>query len=143
MRATTYKWWCYRGHENGPYNRSCSQCERPRFERHAQVHSSERAVVYYNPATGEHKTPARADQPLPQIYAQQGFERREILQMTSWEKEAGVVHESSNYNNGNELAPDRDVQEFPGPKPEVVKSIAQDVAAAIASGPWTGHDKLT
>lgn len=113
-----------------------------RFEKHAQVHASERAVVYYNSSTGEHRTPPRSDVSMPEIYARQGFERREILQMTSWEKEAGVVHEASNFNPGNELAPDREVQQFPGPKPEVVKAIAEDVAKAVASGPWRDDSGL-
>lgn len=142
MRMTTQAWWCIRGHKNKPYDRTCAGCALPRFERHAQVHASERAVVYVNPATGERKTPARADQAMPEVYRRQGFERKEIFQMTQFEHETGLVHEASNFNPGNEMQPDRDIQEFPRPKPEVIKAIAEDVAAAASSGPWTGHDKF-
>ena len=100
------------------------------------MHSSERAVVYYNPATGEHRTPARADVPMPEVYQRQGFERRELLSMLSWEKESGVVHEATNFNAGNEPETDRDVPYKPDPK--VVHELAKDIAAANASGPWTG-----
>jgi hypothetical protein len=117
----------------------CLYCGQQRNERHAQVHASERAVVYYNPQTGEHRTPARADQPVPEVYAKQGFERREILSMGAWEKESGVVHEASNYNPGNEAV---DCEPKTTTDPKYRQVIIDDIRAAIASGPWTGHEKL-
>ena len=117
----------------------CKKCHQRHRSRDAQVHQSERAVVYYNPRTGEHKTPPRADLPMPGIYAAQGFERREIQHMSSWEKEAGVIHEASNYGRGNET---RGTSPEPTPScpPEVTKALVEDVAAAIASGPMTESD---
>ena len=93
--------------------------------------------MYYNPATGEHRTPARADTPMPAIYAQQGFERKEIMNMSQWEKEAGVVHEATSFNPGNEPNP-TGVADTPKPSREVIESLAKDIAEANASGPWTG-----
>jgi hypothetical protein len=101
---------------------------------------SERAVVYYNPVTGEHKTPPRADMPMPKVYERQGFERKEIMRMTDWERESGSIHEATNYNGGNEI-----MCHDPVPykrDPNVMKEIVQDMADAFASGPWTGADKL-
>jgi hypothetical protein len=97
-------------------------------------------VVFYNPATGEHRTPARADTPLSSSYAAAGFERREIMNMTAWEKESGTVHEATNFNPGNEMIE----TPLPEPKknPEAMKVLTDDIRAAIASGPWTGFDKL-
>lgn len=120
--------------------RSCVKCGQQHYERHAQVHASERAVVYYNPATGEHKTPARADQNVPEIYAQQGFERREIMHMGSWEKESGTVHEATTFNPGNEEFCHDPV--IPKANPKVIHDLLTDMAAANASGEWTGADKL-
>lgn len=115
-------------------------CARKHFERHAQVHASERAVVYYNPATGEHKTPARADQNVPEIYVRQGFERREILNMSAWEKESGTVHEATTFNPGNEEFCNDPV--IPKADPKVIHDLLTDMAAANASGEWTGAEKL-
>ncbi len=139
MRAANYLWWCPSGHKNGPSDKECHACKHKKMERHAQVHASERAVVYYNPATGEHRTPARADQPMPAVYSNQGFERREILSMTGWEREAGVVHEPTNFNSGNEV-----ISTDPPPlkhKPELIKALARDFADAAATG-FTGTDRL-
>lgn len=100
------------------------------------MRAADKAVVYYNPATGEHRTPARTDQPLPEVYARQGFERREIDSMVAWEKEAGVVHESTTFNSGNEeITHEEPVYR---PNPEAVKAVVKDIADAISSGPWTG-----
>lgn len=123
-------------YRNIPENRTCVHCGHPRHERHAQVHASERSVVYYNPATGEHRTPARADQPLPEVYARQGFERKEILNMGSWERDANVVHEATSFNSGNEPMPQ--TPERPKPPKDVIDALARDIAEANASGPWTG-----
>lgn len=137
MRTSTIAWWCgLCDCRNIPENSQCVHCGHPRRERHAQIHSSERAVVYYNPATGEHRTPARADMPMPPVYATQGYERREILNMSQWEKEAGVVHEATSFHSGNEpmsseVAP-------PKASKEVIDALARDIADANASGPWTG-----
>ena len=135
MRLTNYLWWCNRGHKNTGSNRSCVHCGQSKVERYAQVHSSERAVVYYNPATGEHRTPARADVPMPEVYQRQGFERRELLSMLSWEKESGVVHEATNFHAGNEPNPEQ--HPTPHLSKQARESLAQDMREAIASGPFT------
>jgi hypothetical protein len=77
---------------------------------------------------------------MPPVYSKQGFERREILNMTAWEKESGLVHEATNYNPGNEIQ----CTDAPAPKldPKIVHDITTDVAKAFASGPFTGGDNL-
>jgi len=79
--------------------------------------------------------------PMPQVYADQGFERHEIQSMTAWERQSGSVHEASNFNSGNEPSVSRE-PERPKMSPEVVKSLATDMAAAFASGPFTGGENL-
>lgn len=96
--------------------------------------------MYYNPATGEHRTPPRADMPMPVQYERQGFERREIMSMTSWEKESGTVHEATNFNPGNEVICNDPVP--PKVDPKLIHDLAKDMADAFASGPWTGAEKL-
>ena len=100
MRLTFHAWWCGRCSTKNT-GKVCTNCTQPRFEKHAQVHTQDRAVVYYNPATGEHRTPPRADAPIPQVYANQGFERMEIMSMIDYEKQTGIIHEASNFNSGN------------------------------------------
>lgn len=114
----------------------CKICQQRHRSRDAQVHSSERAVVYVNPRTGEHRTPPRADLPMPGIYARQGFERREIQHMGAWEKSAGVIHEASNYGRGNESR-GTSPEPVPSCPSGVTNALAEEVAAAIASGPMT------
>lgn len=134
MRIRLIAWWCGRcGRRNT--TRTC-YCGQARFEKHAQVHSSERAVVYYNPATGERRTPARADQPMPEAYAAAGFERREIMSMSSYEKETGLIHEATNFSPGNENVPMKEVA--PSAPKELKEELINDMRDAIASGPWTG-----
>ena len=134
-RFTSQGWWCWCKQKNSPDSRKCSKCGANRFERHAQVHASERAVVYYNPVTGEHRTPARNDMMMPEQYVKDGFERREIMSMTQWEKESGAVHEATNFNSGNEIIPME--PPIPQPDPKVVHELATEIARAAASGPWT------
>jgi hypothetical protein len=92
-------------------------------------------VIYYNPATGEHKTPARADLPVPEVYAKQGFERREIMSMTAYERETGLVHEATNFNNGNEPNPEQ--HPTPTISKQVKEDLIDDMREAMASGPFT------
>lgn len=115
----------------------CAHCTLRLYERCAQVHSSERAVVYVNPLTGERRTPARADQPMPDVYASQGFERQEIMSMTEFERSTGLVHEPTNFNSGNEPVI-QDPRETVGAPPELKKALVDDMRDAFASGPWTG-----
>lgn len=67
----------------------------------AQPHVRERATVYFNPKTGEHRTPPRSDMPMPEVYRRQGFERTEIMNMGKYEKRTGAIHEDSNFHKGN------------------------------------------
>jgi hypothetical protein len=133
VKTKLFRWWCPAGHPNGPENRLCVQCNHDRIERHAQIHQSDRAVVYVNPITGERRTPARADLPLPAIYANQGFERHEILSMSQFERQTGLVHEATSFNKGNEPTP-----EAPNPTPPKIKDeVMRDLVQSIAPGAWT------
>ena len=135
-RFTLQGWWCICGQKNSPDARKCSKCQFNRFQRTAQVSVQERAVVYHNPATGEHRTPPRNDMPIPENYKRAGFERREIFNMSQFEKEANVVHEATSFNPGNEPVPER----YPTPhiSKEKKDALIMDMRDAIASGPWTG-----
>ena len=95
--------------------------------------------MYYNPLTGEHKTPPRADMPMPERYVEAGFERREIDGMLAWEREAGVVHEATNFSPGNEPVSQ---EQLPQPSLEARKAVIEDIRAAVASGPWTDFSGL-
>jgi len=78
----------------------------------------------------------RNDQPMPEVYARQGFERVEIMSMSKFEKETGLVHEASNFVSGNEEMAYRE-PELPRAPKEVLEKLALDVAEGAASGPWT------
>jgi hypothetical protein len=137
-RVTHHSWWCGTcGSRNTSHNRQCIKCANNRFEKYANVRASDRAVVYYNPITGEHRTPPRADQPIPEVYARQGFERKEIENISKWEKEAGVVHEATNFTAGSEPSAER----YGVPKVDKA-AVINDIRDAIASGPWTGVDNI-
>ena len=138
-RFTPAAWWCRNGTRNSPDARVCPCCSQNKVERCAAVHQSERAVVYYNPLTGEHKTPPRADTPMPDRYVEAGFERREIDSMLAWEREAGVVHEATNFAPGNEPMSQ---EKLPEPNPEARKAVIDDIVAAVNSGPWTGQERI-
>jgi hypothetical protein len=140
-RVTKHFWWCGAcGTRNESHRSSCIKCISLRNERYANVRAADRSVVFYNPATGEHRTPARADAVLPDVYAQRGFERREIESMSKWEKEAGVVHEATSFNPGNEPVPVG--KEAPGMSSATRDMVINDIRDAIASGPWTGVDSI-
>lgn len=71
------------------------------------IHPSERAVVYRNPRTGEIRYPARNDQPVPAVYARQGYERVELdnaSKLKSFERATGKVHERSACHKGSATA---------------------------------------
>lgn len=73
----------------------------------SSIHTSERAVVYMNPKTGEHRTPARADQVMPEVYRRQGYERMELdthQKRIEFERKTGLVHEASHCDNGSGTA---------------------------------------
>lgn len=77
------------------------------------IHPSERAVVYRNPRTGEVRYPARNDQPIPPVYARQGYVREELStprDVAAFERSTGRIHEASWYNNGSGKA-ERDALE--------------------------------
>lgn len=61
--------------------------------------------------------------------------------MSAYEKEMGVVHEATNFNLGNEPN-NADVVPTVKRDPEVMKALVDDMRAAMASGPFTGQDKL-
>lgn len=136
MKITHHSWYCIYGHKNDGDSRSCWICDSNKYERFAQVRSQDRAVIYHNPATGERRTPARADQPVPEIYARQGFERLEIESMVTYEKQAGVVHEATNFYPGNEPGPEE--RKPYKPTREAIQAVIEDFQAAKASGPFTG-----
>jgi len=71
------------------------------------IHTSERSVVYRNPRTGEIRYPARNDQPVPPVYARQGYERHELrsaAEVRAFERSTGRVHEASWYDKGSATA---------------------------------------
>jgi len=70
----------------------------------ALVHSRERTVVYRNPLTGAIRYPGRADAPMPQRYADQGYIVHEFSsahELSRFERENQVCNERLNYNSGN------------------------------------------
>jgi hypothetical protein len=139
-RVTKHSWWCgLCGARNDSNRKSCIKCISLHNELYANVRAAERSVVYYNAATGEHRTPARADMHMPDIYATQGFERLEIENMTRWEKESGSVHEATNFCPGNEPV---DSGEAPKMSKAARQIVENDIRDAIASGPWTGTESL-
>lgn len=74
-------------------------------------------MVYRNPRTGEIRYPARNDQPVPQVYARQGYERQELTthaDVRRFEKETGRIHERSHYDPGSGRA-ERDNIAEPAP----------------------------
>lgn len=136
MRFTLNAWWCRCGQRNEPSVKACTSCTSNRIERHAQVHASERAVVYVHPLTGERRTPPRADQSMPEVYAAQGFERQEIMSMTAFEKQTGLVHEATNFAPGSEPMPAERHTEAQIPR-EVREGLIKDIMDAHQSGNWT------
>ena len=77
--------------------------------------------------------------PMPERYVEAGFERREIDSMLAWEREAGVVHEATNFSPGNEPMSQ---EKLPEPNPEARKAVIDDIVAAVNSGPWTGQERI-
>lgn len=80
------------------------------------IHPRERAVIYRNPATGEIRTPPRADTPMPETYKAAGFERVEIdthQRRRELERE-GHMMEAAYYDNGSATA-DRELERALGP----------------------------
>lgn len=70
----------------------------------AGIHESERAIVFRNPQTGEVRIPGRADRPMHPKYAAAGFVREELPHLSDvrkLEKEKGLVHEATNYDNSS------------------------------------------
>ncbi len=73
-------------------------------------HTSERSVVYCHPGkTGRdrYRTPARNDQPVPEVYARQGYVRMELespREVAAYEKETGLIHERSWCDAGSATA---------------------------------------
>lgn len=59
---------------------------RPYGRQGGSAHPSERSVVYRNPRTGQVAYPPRNDQPMPQVYAQAGYERHEMPSLRDIER---------------------------------------------------------
>jgi len=69
---------------------------------HIGIHSRDRAVVWYNPATGKHATPGRNDIPMPDRYAKSGYERREfqtLRELDHFCKRNNLVNHQANYDH--------------------------------------------
>lgn len=91
----------------------CAECFRGVMEiyygnwgkRHATPLSPKDAtVVYKHPRTGKVIYPGRNDQPMPERYRTQGFERvemRSLRQIDHFSEEHGVVNEAANYDRGS------------------------------------------
>lgn len=71
--------------------------------RDASIHARERVQLLVNPQTGETRVEGRVDRPIHAKYQAAGFtERRELTTLAEvrrYEKERGMVHEASNYDN--------------------------------------------
>lgn len=70
----------------------------------AAIHTSERAVIFRNPRTGEVRYPPRADAPLHPKYAMQGYVREEIRthsERKALERETGRIQEAAYFDNGS------------------------------------------
>ena len=73
-------------------------------------HTSERSVVYCHPGkTGRdrYRQPARNDQPVPEVYARQGYVRMELespRDVAAYEKETGLIHERTWCDPGSATA---------------------------------------
>lgn len=70
----------------------------------SSIHTSERSVVYRNPRTGETRYPPRNDQPMPDVYAKQGYVRQELSSAQSireFERSTGRIHEATHYHKGS------------------------------------------
>lgn len=140
-RRTLVSWICGDcRHYNAGSHRHCLGCGKDRIERHAQCHQSERAVAYVHPITGERKTPPRADMPMPEVYARQGFERHEIMSMVDWEKKTGSIHEASTFAPGSEPSPD--MNPTPSCPKDVKEALIKDIMDAHQSGNWTMNQPL-
>lgn len=138
---TRVLWYCGQCGEQNPGDvRHCNKCQRDSVERHAQIHASERAVSYVHPITGERKTPPRADMPMPEVYARQGFERHEIMSMVDWEKKTGSIHEASTFAPGSEPSPG--MNPTPSCPKEVKEALIKDIMDAHQSGNWTMDQPL-
>ena len=98
------------------------------------IHTSERTVLYRNPRTGEIRTPARNDLPMPEVYARQGYVREELdtaAKIRSYEQSTGKIHERSHYDPGSGTA-EREMLTYapeaaPPKDPEITKSLVQFV----------------
>lgn len=96
----------------------------------ASIHPSERTVIYRNPRTGEHRTPARNDMPMPEVYARQGYVREELSthrDVKRFQRETGLVHERSHYDPGSGRA-ERDNAAEPEPykrDPDLTHKLVQ------------------
>lgn len=81
----------------------CPDHERPHGAIGRPAHVRERAVVYYNAATGKVAYPPRNDQPMPAMYAANGYERRELPTLRDihkLEREQGVRSETAWFDHG-------------------------------------------
>lgn len=61
-------------------------------------------MVYRNPRTGETRYPPRNDQPMPAVYAKQGYVRQELTSAQSvreFERSTGRIHEATHYHKGS------------------------------------------
>ena len=80
-----------RGHILGSFYRS-----------DAQIHSSEKVVVYENPATGDMRVPGRGDRPIHPKLAAAGYVRKTldtISDVHALEKKNGLIHEPGNFSD--------------------------------------------
>jgi hypothetical protein len=77
-----------RGHKPGPY-----------FTGDAEIHASEKVVIYENARTGDQRIPGRGDRPIHPKLAAEGYERKVLSneEKKSMEKRKGLVHEPGNF----------------------------------------------
>lgn len=71
---------------------------------HHSIHANERAVVWEHPTTGEVRYPGRNDRPIPEVYAKEGFVRKEfptLRSLEAFEHSHGVINDKAHYDDGS------------------------------------------
>jgi len=66
------------------------------------MHHSEVTVVYEHPGTGKIRYPGRADKPMPERYAKQGYVKRELRtlrEVDRFSKQHNVVNERAHFDS--------------------------------------------
>ena len=102
---------CQKPYETGDWPFPCAglgHTPGPFWTGSAQIHTSEKVVVYENPRTGDIKIPGRGDRPIHPKLAAAGYERVTLdthADIHRVERKTHTQHEAGNYgsNSSQEL----------------------------------------